>query len=370
MGAYILRRLLGLIPVLLGVSFIVFMMLRLIPGDPATIILGERSTEVQRVNLRRQLGLDKALFFDFSGERNLLDTQYFNFMGGLLQGDLGTSILRRTSVSSELEAFFPATVELALAALTIATFVGIVTGVISATRRGSLFDAASMTVALVGVSMPIFWLGLMLQYLFAVNLDILPISQRVSPDLVRGFEQVTGLYLLDGLIPRCPNGSLPEWAGLVPTCPNGASLTLRLDVTLDALRHLILPAITLSTVPLAIIARMTRSAMLEVLNADYIRTARAKGLQEYTILVRHALKNALLPVVTVVGLQLGLLLAGAILTETVFNWPGIGTWILNGITGRDYPVVQGGVMFVAFVFVIVNLLVDLSYAWLDPRIRY
>lgn len=370
MGTYILRRLLGLIPVLLGVSFIVFMMLRLIPGDPATIILGERSTEAQRVGLRRQLGLDRPLFFDFSGENDVLDTQYFTFMGGLVRGDLGNSILRRTSVSGELRIFFPATVELALAALAIATFVGIVTGVISATRRGSLFDAASMTVALLGVSMPIFWLGLMLQYLFAVNLGVLPISQRVSPDVVRGFEQFTGLYIIDGLIPHCPTGKLLQWEGLLPGCPGGAAPRLRLDVTFDALKHLILPAITLSTVPLAIIARMTRSAMLEVLNADYIRTARAKGLLESTILVRHALKNALLPVVTVIGLQLGLLLAGAILTETVFDWPGIGTWILNGIEDRDYPVVQGGVMFVAFVFVMVNLLVDVSYAWLDPRIRY
>lgn len=346
MTSYAIRRLLGLIPVLFGVSFIVFMMLRLIPGDPAIIILGERSTPEQQQALREQLGLNKPLFFNFSGEGDVLDTQYFIFMGDLLQGDLGRSILRRTSVSEELMTFFPATVELSLTALAIATFVGIVTGVISATRRGSLFDAGSMGVALVGVSMPIFWLGLMLQYLFAVRLGILPISQRVDQDLVRGFQQITGLYTIDGLLAGRP------------------------AITLSALKHLILPAITLSTVPLAIIARMTRSAMLEVLNNDYIRTARSKGLRDRVVIVRHALKNALLPVVTVVGLQLGLLLAGAILTETVFDWPGIGTWILNGIEDRDYPVVQGGVMFVSLVFVLVNLLVDLSYAWLDPRIRY
>lgn len=346
MGAYVIRRLLGLIPVLLGVSFIVFMMLRLIPGDAATIILGERSTETQRENLRRQLGLNKPLFLDLSGEEDIFDSQYFNFMGNLVQGNLGTSTIRRTRVSDELRTFFPATLELSIAAMLIATSVGIMTGVLSATRRGSLFDAGSMTIALVGVSMPIFWLGLMLQYLFAVHLEILPISQRVNQELVRGFQQITGLYTIDGLL-----------AG-------------RLDITLDALKHLILPAITLATVPLAIIARMTRSAMLEVLNQDYMRTARAKGLRDRVVIIRHALKNALLPVVTVVGLQLGLLLAGAILTETVFSWPGIGTWILNGILGRDYPVVQGGVMFVASVFVIVNLLVDLSYAWLDPRIHY
>ncbi len=346
MAQYVLRRLLGLIPVLLGIAFLVFMMLRLIPGDPATIILGERSTDQQRINLRAQLGLDQPLFFNTTGEGNLFDSQYFSFMGRTLRGDLGTSIMRRTSVADELKTFFPATLELTIAAMLIATTVGIITGVLSATRRGSLFDAGSMTFALVGVSMPIFWLGLMLQYLFAVNLGWLPISQRLSPDLSRGFQGITGLYTIDGLLRGRP------------------------EITLDALRHLLLPAVTLATVPMAIIARMTRSAMLEVLGQDYMRTARAKGLRDQVVVVRHALKNALLPVVTVIGLQLGLLLSGAILTETVFSWPGIGTWILNGILARDYPIVQGGVLFVATVFVLVNLLVDLSYAWLDPRIRY
>ncbi|NJK80245.1 MAG: ABC transporter permease [Chloroflexaceae bacterium] len=346
MFSYTIRRILGLIPVLLGVSFLVFMMLRLIPGDPATIMLGERSTEAQRVRLREQLGLDKPLFFNTTGEGELLDTQYFNFMGGLFQGDLGISILRGTTVATELRTFFPATVELSIAAMIIAVTLGTITGILSATQRGSFFDAISMVIALVGVSMPIFWLGLMLQYLFAVNLGILPISQRINQTLIRGFDPITGLYVVDGL------------------------LTGRIDITLSALRHLILPAFTLSTVPLAIIARMTRSAMLEVLSNDYIRTARAKGLAELVVIARHAFKNALLPVVTVIGLQTGLLLAGAILTETVFSWPGIGTWILAGILDRDYPIVQGGVMFVSFIFVLVNLLVDLSYAWLDPRIRY
>ncbi len=346
MAGYILRRLLGLIPVLLGIAFLVFMMLRLIPGDPATIILGERSTEERRAALRTQLGLDKPLFFNTTGESHLFDSQYFAFMARTVQGDLGSSIMRRTSVAEELRAFFPATLELTIAAMLIATSVGILTGVLSATRRGSLFDAGSMSIALIGVSMPIFWLGLMLQYLFAVKLGWLPISQRLSPDLARGFDGITGLYTIDGLLRGRP------------------------DVTLDALIHLILPAVTLATVPMAIIARMTRSAMLEVLGQDYMRTARAKGLREQAVLVRHALKNALLPVVTVIGLQLGLLLSGAILTETVFSWPGIGTWILDGILARDYPIVQGGILFVATVFVVVNLLVDLSYAWLDPRIRY
>ncbi|MBC8074504.1 MAG: ABC transporter permease, partial [Chloroflexales bacterium] len=231
-------------------------------------------------------------------------------------------------------------------ALLIAVIVGVGAGILAATRRGSVFDAGTMAVALLGVSMPIFWLGLLFQYFFGVWLGWLPISQRVDADLVRGFPAITGLYTIDGL------------------------LRGRLDITLNALKHLILPSVALATVPLAIIARMTRSAMLEVLSQDYVRTAWAKGLRDRTVVIRHAFKNALLPVVTVVGLQLGGLLSGAVLTETVFSWPGIGTWILRGIQGRDYPVVQGGVMFVALVFVLVNLLVDLSYALLDPRIRY
>ena len=346
MGGYLIRRLLGIIPVLLGISFVVFLLLRLIPGDPAIYILGERSTDQQRQQLREQLGLNKPLFFDFSDEGELLDTQYFIFMGNLFQGDLGNSIMRRTSVAGELRTFFPATVELTLSALFIATFVGVSTGIAAAIRRASLFDAASMTVALVGVSMPIFWLGLMLQYLFAVNWRVLPISQRIDGNLVRGVDMITGFYTLDGLLLGRP------------------------DITINALQHLVLPSIALATVPLAIIARMTRSAMLEVLGQDYIRTARSKGLRDRIVILQHALKNALLPVITVVGLQLGLLLSGAILTETVFSWPGIGTWILNGILARDYPIVQGGVMFVATIFVFVNLIVDMSYAALDPRIRY
>lgn len=346
MSAYILRRLLGLIPVVLGISFIVFMLLRLIPGDPAIAILGERSTEEQRNQIREQLGLNKPLFFDFSGEGHVFDTQYFSFMGKLARGDLGTSILRRTNVSTELRAFFPATAELAIASMIIATVVGLGLGIVAAVRRGSLIDTGTTLLALVGVSMPIFWLGLIFQYIFAVNLKILPISQRLDPSLSSSFEPLSGLYVLDGLLRGRP------------------------DVTVNALYHLIMPSVVLATVPLAIIARMTRSAMLDVLSQDYVRTARAKGLADWTVIIAHAFKNALLPVITVIGLQFGLLLAGAVLTETVFSWPGIGTWILEAIQGRDYPVVQGGVMFVATIFVLVNFLVDLSYAAFDPRIRY
>ncbi|MDP9316813.1 MAG: ABC transporter permease [Chloroflexota bacterium] len=343
---YTIRRFLGLIPVLFGISFLIFTVLRLIPGDPALAMLGERATPQQLAQIRAQLGLDKKLFFDFSGERNVFDTQYFGFMRQLLSGDLGTSIVRRTNVSTELSQRFPATLELTLAALLIAVVVGILIGIIASLRRGSAIDAGSTVFALIGVSIPIFWLGLMMQYLFAVNLGWLPVSQRLDTEFSRGFQGVTGLYVLDGLLLGRPQLS---W---------------------NAIKHLIMPAIALSTVPMAIIARMTRSAMLEVLSQDYVRTAKAKGLRSRIVVMRHALRNALLPVVTIIGLQLGGLLSGAILTETVFSWPGIGTWIYAGVQGRDYPIVQSGIIFVAFVFVVVNLLVDLSYAFLDPRIQH
>lgn len=346
MFAYSIRRILGLIPVLLGISFLVFLMLRLIPGDPAIIILGERATPQQVRVLRAQLGLDKELFFDFSGQRNVFDTQYFTFMGRLMRGDLGTSIIRKTDVSAELRRRFPATLELTLWALIIAIGVGVGLGVLAAVRRASLLDAGSVLLALVGVSIPIFWLGLMMQYVFAVWLRLLPISQRLDAGFSRGFDSITGLYVLDGMLRGRP------------------------DISLNAVSHLLMPALALATVPMAIIVRMTRASMLEVLNQDYVRTAWAKGLSERVVVLRHALRNALLPVITVIGLQLGLLLSGAILTETVFSWPGIGTWLLEGVLGRDYPIVQGGVMFVATIFVVVNLIVDLSYAFLDPRVHY
>lgn len=346
MLAYFIRRLLGLFPVLFGISFLVFLMLRLVPGDPAIVMLGERATPRQLQELRLRMGLDKALFFDFSGKYSVFDTQYVNFMRQLARGDLGTSVIRRTSVSSELRDRLPATIELTLAALIIAIFVGTTIGIAAATRRGSVIDVSSIVLALVGVSIPIFWLGLMMQYLFAVNLHVLPISQRLDAEFSRGLRQITGLYVLDGLLLGRP------------------------DISWNAILHLLMPALALATVPMAIIARMTRASMLDVLNQDYIRTAWAKGLSERMVVMRHALRNALLPVVTVIGLQLGLLLSGAILTETVFSWPGIGTWLLSGVLGRDYPIVQGGVMVVATTFVIVNLIVDIMYAFLDPRVQY
>jgi ABC-type dipeptide/oligopeptide/nickel transport system permease component len=346
MFRYTIRRVLGLIPVVFGISLVVFLLIRLIPGDPALLILGEHSTPAQRQQLREQLGLNRAMFVDLSGQRSPFDTQYISFMSDLLRGDLGDSIVHKRPVLTEFRERFPATIELTVAALLIAVLLGISLGIVAAIRRGTFIDAIMLVIALLGVSIPIFWLGLMFQYFFAVNLRILPISLRLDVDLSRGFQFITGLYTVDGLLRGRPG------------------------ITLNALKHLIMPSFVLATVPLAIIARMTRSALLEVLGQDYIRTAWAKGLRNRVVIIRHALRNALLPVVTVVGLQLGLLLSGAILTETVFAWPGVGTWLLEAIQGRDYPIVQGGVIFVALIFVFVNLIVDLSYAFLDPRIHY
>ncbi|MBW6395962.1 ABC transporter permease [Thermus sp. SYSU G05001] len=335
MWSYVLRRLLGLVPVLFGITLLVFLFLQLIPGDPAQAILGERGTPEQLAALREKLGLNKPLY-----------VQYLTFVKNILTGDLGTSAVSTIPVAEELKRRWPATFELALAATLVAVVFGIPVGILAAVRKNSLLDTLSMSLSLVGVSMPVFWLGLLLVYLFAVNLHWLPTGGRLSTDLAIDFRPITGFLVLDGM------------------------LSLKPEVLMDALRHLILPALTLGTIPLAILTRITRSAMLEVLSQDYVRTARAKGLAERQVILKHALKNALLPVVTIVGLQFGTLLGGAILTETIFSWPGIGSYIYEGILNRDYPVVQAGVLVVATVFVLVNLLVDLSYALLDPRIQY
>ncbi|MEZ0320936.1 MAG: ABC transporter permease [Thermus sp.] len=335
MWSYVLRRLLGLVPVLFGITLLVFLFLQLIPGDPAQAILGERGTPEQLAALREKLGLNKPLY-----------VQYLTFVKNILTGDLGTSAVSTIPVAEELKRRWPATFELALAATLVAVIFGIPVGILAAVRKNSLLDTLSMSLSLVGVSMPVFWLGLLLVYLFAVNLHWLPTGGRLSTDLAIDFRPITGFLVLDGM------------------------LALKPEVLMDALRHLILPALTLGTIPLAILTRITRSAMLEVLSQDYVRTARAKGLAEHQVILKHALKNALLPVVTIVGLQFGTLLGGAILTETIFSWPGIGSYIYEGILNRDYPVVQAGVLVVATVFVLVNLLVDLSYALLDPRIQY
>jgi len=335
MGRYIVRRLLNLIPVLLGITLLVFAFLHLIPGDAAQALAGQRATPEMVAAIREQLGLNKPL-----------PLQYILFLGNLLRFNLGYSIISGDSVIHEIEARWPATFELSVAAMVIAIVLGIPAGVLAAIRRNSPIDNLTMSGSLIGVSMPVFWLGLLLIYLFAVNLQWLPPGLRLSQDAGLSFKPITGFYVLDAL------------------------LQLNWKVLKDVLAHLLLPALTLSTIPLAIVARITRSAMLEVLSQDYIRTARAKGVLERWVIFKHALKNALLPIVTIIGLQFGTLLAGAILTETIFSWPGIGAWIYDGILNRDYPVVQGGVVFVAIAFVLINLLVDISYALLDPRIQY
>lgn len=335
MGRYIFRRLLNLIPVLLGITLLVFAFLHLIPGDPAVVMAGERATPEQVAALREQLGLNQPL-----------PLQYLIFLGNLLRLNFGTSIISGVSIAEEIKTRWPATFELSVAAMLVATIIGIPAGVLAAVRKNSAVDNLTMSGSLLGVSLPVYWLGLLLVYLFAVNLQWLPPSGRISIDAGFNFKPITGFYVLDSLL-------------------QGDLRALQ-----DVLAHLILPAITLGTIPLAILARITRSAMLEVLSQDYIRTARAKGLLERWVILKHALKNALLPVITIIGLQFGTLLGGAILTETIFSWPGIGSWIYEGILSRDYPVVQGGVVFVAVAFVLINLLVDLSYAFFDPRIQY
>lgn len=330
---YTLRRLIALIPVLFGVSLIVFLFLHLIPGDPASAMLGDHATPDAIARLRAAYGLDQPL-----------PAQYALYVSHLVQGDLGRSIRTSQPVTAEMAQRFPATLELTIVAMLFAVLIGLPAGIVSAWRRGSAVDYASVVFALAGVSMPIFWLGLMLAWLFGVQLKVLPFSARL--DTGAHFTPITNLIVVDALLQR-------NWTILG-----------------QAIRHLVLPALALSTVPMAIVARMTRGAMIEVLHQDYVRTARAKGLADRVVVGKHALRNALLPVVTIVGLQVGTLLSGAILTETIFSWPGIGRWVYESIGLRDYPVVQSMTLVIAVIFVLTNLLVDLSYAWLDPRVRY
>ncbi|MEQ9549899.1 MAG: ABC transporter permease [Coleofasciculus sp. G3-WIS-01] len=335
MTYYIIKRLLNLLPVLLGITLLVFLFLHLIPGDPATVMLGERATPEQVEALRAQLGLNQPL-----------PLQYLTFINNLLHLDFGTSIISGIPIIDEIRTRFPATFELSLAAMIVAVILGIPAGVLAAVYKNRPADNITMIGSLLGVSMPVYWLGLLLIYLFAITLNWFPPSGRISIEAGLNFQPITGFYILDAI--------------------------LKLDINLlqDVLAHLILPALTLGTIPLAILARITRSSLLEVLSQDYIRTARAKGIPEHWVILRHGLKNALLPVVTIIGLQFGTLLGGAILTETIFSWPGIGSWIYEGILARDYPIVQGGVVVVSIIFVLVNLVVDISYALVDPRIKY
>jgi len=337
------------LPTLIGVTFVIFMFQRLIPGDPAVAMLGEHATQENVERIREQFGLNSPLFLDrealVQGDlRGFFDSQYIRYLGRLVRFDLGNSIHRRIPVAETLMLRFPATVELAFLSMLIAIIIGLPVGIASAARRNSVIDGVTMIGSLVGVSMPIFWLGLMEIMLFAVFLKWLPTGGRLSSGVE--VETITHLILVDSL------------------------LTGNIKAFIDALQHIIMPAAALATIPMAIIARMTRSSMLDVLQEDYIRTAKAKGLEERVVLFRHALKNAFLPVITIIGLQAGTLLAGAVLTETIFSWPGIGKWVYDSILGRDYPIVQGGTLLIAIIFLFINLLVDISYAWLDPRIHY
>jgi peptide/nickel transport system permease protein len=331
MLAYIIRRVLVMIPTLLGVSIIVFLMLHLTPGDPAELLMGERASEEALQEIREHLGLNEPLY-----------VQYGMFLKQLMKGDLGETIWTRQKVWIEIKQRFPATIELAIVALLISCFVGIILGIVSATKQYSIFDYLSMLGALAGVSMPIFWLGLVFMLIFALNLGWLPMSARLSVGIE--IETITNFYILDALLTG-------NWAAFR-----------------DAIWHIIMPAVTLSTIPTAIIARMTRSSMLDVLRQDYIKTAKAKGLSQFKVIYKHALRNALIPVVTTIGIQFGVLMAGAILTETIFAWPGVGKWMYDAVMQRDYMVIRSGTLFIATIFILINLCVDVLYAVINPRI--
>jgi len=333
--SYLIKRLVLLIPTLFGISVAVFSLLYLIPGDPAQAVLGERASPELLAEMRERMGLNDPFW-----------VQYGRFAARIFSGDLGRSLRSGLPVAHDIAVRLPATIELTLAAMGIAVPVGILAGIIADVRRGTFLDYGVMAGSLLGVSVPIFWLGLVLMYFFAVDLGWLPPSGRLSVEYQSQVPFMTGMYLVDTLL-------IGHWPAFV-----------------DAVRHLIMPATALATIPIALIARITRSSLLEVLGQDYIRTARAKGLAAWLVTCRHGLPNALLPVLTVIGLQVGMLLGGAVLTETIFSINGVGRYIVDSIANRDYPAVQGAVFFVATLFVLTNLLVDLLYALIDPRVRY
>jgi dipeptide transport system permease protein len=334
MFKFFIGRLLVLIPTFLGVSIIAFSFIRLLPGDPVMLLSGERVMDPARhAQILHELGMDRPIVM-----------QYLSYIGGILTGDFGTSIVTKKPIVEQFFTLFPATLELSLCAIIFAILLGIPAGVFAAIKRGSFFDQSVMGAALVGYSMPIFWWGLLLIILFSGILRWTPVSGRI--DLLYFFPPVTGFMLIDSLL----------------SGQKGAFTS--------ALSHLILPTIVLGTIPLAVIARQTRSAMLEVLSEDYVRTARAKGLSPLRVVGIHALRNAMIPVITTIGLQIGVMLAGAILTETIFSWPGIGKWMVDSVFKRDYPVIQGGLLLIAAIIMIVNLIVDLLYGLVNPRIRH
>ncbi|WP_431101098.1 ABC transporter permease subunit [Roseateles noduli] len=330
---FLLRRLASLLPTLIGVTLVAFGLIRLVPGDPIAIMMGERALDdATHARLMHELGLDQPLW-----------RQYADYVGGLLHGDLGRSLVSHEPVSHEFLALFPATAELALFALLLAIVLGMALGTGAALRRGSLLDQGVMGVATVGYSMPVFWWGLILIMFFSVGLGWTPVSGRIAVEY--DVQRVTGFMLIDAAL----HDEAGAWR--------------------SALRHLLLPALVLGTSTMAVIARMTRSSLLEVLREDYMRSARARGLSPARVVLVHGLRNALIPVITVIGLKVGSLLAGAVLTETIFSWPGIGKWLIDAIARRDYPVVQAGILISACTFIAVNLLVDLLYGVVNPRIR-
>ena len=331
---FLLGRLAVLIPTFIGVSIIAFSFIRLLPGDPVMLMSGERVMSEERYQqISHELGYDRPLV-----------VQYLDYLWGVLQGDFGTSVVTKQSILDQFFTLFRATLELSLCAIIFAVVLGIPAGVLAAVKRGSLIDQIVMGTALIGFSMPIFWWGLLLIILFSGMLQWTPVSGRIS--LLYFFPSVTGFMLVDSLI-----------SGQAGAFKSAAS-------------HLILPTIVLGTIPLAVIARQTRSAMLEVLGEDYVRTARAKGLSPFRVIGVHALRNAMIPVITTIGLQVGVLMAGAILTETIFSWPGIGKWMVDSVFRRDYPVIQGGLLIIAGIIMLVNLGVDLLYGLINPRIRH
>ena len=334
MLVYFFKKLIVILPTFFGVTLVAFVFIRTLPGDPVMLMAGERGMSPERhAEMMAEMGFDKPII-----------VQYGLYLKQLAQGDFGTSIITRQPVLKEFSTLFPATVELSICAMIIAIFFGLPAGMIAATRRGSVFDHSVMTCALTGYSMPIFWWGLLLIIFFSGILGWTPVSGRIS--MLYYFEPVTGFMLIDSLL----------------SGQEGAFTS--------AISHLILPAIVLGTIPLAVIARQTRSAMLEVLSEDYVRTARAKGLGPMRVIGLHALRNAMIPVITVIGLQVGVLFAGAILTETIFSWPGIGKWMVDSIFRRDYPAVQGGLLLIAAIVMLVNLVVDLLYGLINPQIRH
>ena len=329
---FIIRRLLLLFPILVGLSILVFLWVRALPASPAVSLLGERATPESVARIERQYGLDKPIY-----------VQYWRYVSTVAEGDLGTTIRSRRPVTDELKERFPATIELTFAALIFATVFGIPLGFVAAKRYGTWVDHASLVASLIGISIPVFFLAILLKYVFAVKLGLLPTVGRIS--VLIDIPHPTNFYTVDAILAGDPEAF---W---------------------DVSKHLILPAIALGSIPLAIIARITRASVLDVQNEDYVRTARAKGLPPRQVDIRHIFRNALLPITTIIGLQTGLLLSGAVLTETIFAFPGMGTWLVEAIRQRDYPILQGGILFVSLVFVMVNLVVDISYALINPRIR-